>query len=128
QVLRRRVVQRLIDGQVYGVITGIANFEHHTLADAALDIEVPADGVGVERVGIVERNALAEERRQSRGRARGLLDTGRERVVQCYGRPQVAGSGGAEHGTAGTEAGLVDSLGADGGDKHAHTGPDHRTL
>src|SRR5204862_5923917 len=82
QVLRGYRVEVVIDRQVHRMVAGVADLEHHALADLPLEIDIPTNRIRILRIRIVDRDALPEEGGGPRGCAGRLHAPRWERIAQ----------------------------------------------
>src|SRR5690242_3974747 len=108
------------------MIAGVADFDYGSVADLPLDVKIPADRVRIQRIRVVEGDALPQEGCRAERSTRGRLDASRERIVERHRRPQAARRGCAENRGVLAEAGLVDALRNDRSNKNSEAAADHQ--
>src|SRR5438067_11038434 len=91
----------------------VAGLDRDPARQFALNIERPAHGVGIDWVGVVERNTLSQKCGETIRRSHRLADAGGERITESCEGCQIAIVRGHKRGAL-AETGLDDAGSADG--------------
>ena len=94
RILQRRAVEVMIHRHFDGLVSHVADFQKNVREQFPLHRNLPAGGVGIAGIGIVEGDALAEEGGQSEAGTRGPLDAVGKGIGERGGGGEIAVVGG----------------------------------
>src|SRR3954452_11507802 len=107
------------------MVARVTDFDHEAIRQLSLNIYSPANGVGVQRTGIVYVEALAHKCAKSERGSGRQRDTLRERIRQSGRRPQTSGRARSQDRSLRAETSLIDARSPNGKHEDTSAAPQH---